>query len=88
MSAPPIMNLASASRVVNRFLAAGCDESVTTTHLDACPHGLPMENGNDWRSALACQVAEEFGQLICLDRLVANGFRDDAGTRQRTIKLL
>ncbi len=77
------MNVTSTSQVVNRFLAAGCDECVTTTHLGACPHshkscpawGLPntgketvrrcledaltMENGNDWRSAMACQVAEE-----------------------------
>jgi hypothetical protein len=38
MNIPPIMNLASASQVVNRFLAACCDECVTTTHLDACIH--------------------------------------------------
>jgi hypothetical protein len=93
MSVPPIMNLASASQVVNRYLASCCDECVTTMHLDACPNchkschawGLPntgkedvrrcledaltMENGNDWRSALACQVAEEFD---CLDRLTVD----------------
>ena len=103
MSVPPVMNLASASQVVNRFLAAGCDECVTTTHLDACPHshkscpawGLPntgkeavrrcledaltKENGDDWRNALACQVAEEFGHLVCLDRLIANGFGTTQG---------
>lgn len=92
------MDLASASRVVNRYLAACCDECVTTMHLDACPHchescpawGLPttgkdavrrcledaltLENGIDWRSSLACQVAEEFGHMACLGQLIANGF--------------
>jgi hypothetical protein len=38
MNIPPIMDLASASQVINRYLAACCDKCMTTTHLDACPH--------------------------------------------------